>query len=196
MERLEPSTARLVTLHCREAPTTDHRLTTGKPPSSMFRLLLRIGILAAMVLALAIPKADARPTPSSAAALAAPHRALLSARPPAKERRSLVEVATQGLFDIFGLEVGGRWRSAASLRGGSASRRTSSSSTFARVTSFRGDPPRRCDRPRSRRKKKPKRLVTDRQSRPPPLPVSFEQPPRRTTRCVSSSTRCSTRRTS
>jgi hypothetical protein len=131
----------------------------------MFRLLLRIGILAAMVLALAIPKADARPTPSSAAALAAPHRALLSARPPAKERRSLVEVATQGLFDIFGFEVGGRWRSAASFRGGSSSRRTSSSSTFARVTSFRGDPPRRRDRPRSRRKKKPKRLVTDRQSR-------------------------------
>lgn len=122
----------------------------------MFRLLLRIGILAAMVLALAIPKADARPTPSSAAALAAPHRALLSARPPAKERRSLVEVATTGIFDIFGFEVGGRWRSAAFFRGGSSSRRTSSSSTFARVTSERR--PAEATRPPSfETKKEPKK---------------------------------------
>lgn len=122
----------------------------------MFRLLLRIGILAAMVLALAIPKADARPAPSSAAALAAPHRAPLSARPPAKERRSLVEVATQGLFDIFGFEVGGRWRSAASFRGGSSSRRTSSSSTFARLTSERR--PAEATRPPSfETKKEPKK---------------------------------------
>lgn len=32
LERLEPSTARLVTLHCREAPTTDHRLNDRRAP--------------------------------------------------------------------------------------------------------------------------------------------------------------------
>ena len=72
----------------------------------MFRLLLRIGILAVMILALAIPKVDARAAPANAAALASQRRALLSARPPRNERRSLIEVATQGLFDLFGFEVG------------------------------------------------------------------------------------------
>ena len=84
----------------------------------MFRLLLRIGILAVMILALAIPKVDARAAPANAAALASQRRALLSARPPRNERRSLIEVATQGLFDLFGFEVGGRCRRAARPRGG------------------------------------------------------------------------------
>lgn len=93
---------------------------TRVPPFfSMFRLLLRIGILAVMILALAIPKVDARATSANAAALASPRRALLSARPPRNERRSLIEVATQGLFDIFGFEVGGRCRRAARPRSGS-----------------------------------------------------------------------------
>jgi hypothetical protein len=85
----------------------------------MFRLLLRIGILAVMILALAIPKVDARAAPANAAALASQRRALLSARPPRNERRSLIEVATQGLFDLFGFEVGGRCRRAARPRSGS-----------------------------------------------------------------------------
>ena len=54
----------------------------------MFRLLLRIGILAVMMLALAIPKVDARAAPANAAALASQRRALLSVRPPRNERRA------------------------------------------------------------------------------------------------------------
>ena len=107
----------------------------------MFRLLLRIGILAVMILALAIPKVDARAAPANAAALASQRRALLSARPPRNERRSLIEVATQGLFDLFGFEVGGRCRRAARPRSGSCTYRDSaiprfrSSATFASVAS-------------------------------------------------------------
>ena len=115
----------------------------------MFRLLLRIGILAVMILALAIPKVDARAAPANAAALASQRRALLSARPPRNERRSLIEVATQGLFDLFGFEVGGRCRRAARPRSGSCTYRDSaiprfrSSATFASVASTRRSPSRR-----------------------------------------------------
>ena len=115
----------------------------------MFRLLLRIGILAVMILALAIPKVDARAAPANAAALASQRRALLSARPPRNERRSLIEVATQGLFDLFGFEVGGRRRRAARPRSGSCTYRDSaiprfrSSATFASVASTRRSPSRR-----------------------------------------------------
>ena len=107
----------------------------------MFRLLLRIGILAVMILALAIPKVDARAAPANAAALASQRRALLSVRPPRNERRSLIEVATQGLFDLFGFEVGGRCSRAARPRSGSCTYRDSaiprfrSSATFASVAS-------------------------------------------------------------
>ena len=74
----------------------------------MFRLLLRIGVLTVMVLAFAIPNAEARPIAASDTDLtanAASNRVLLETRRP-KERRSLIEVATSGLFDIFGFEVG------------------------------------------------------------------------------------------
>lgn len=130
----------------------------------MFRLLLRIGILAVMILALAIPKVDARAAPANAAALASQRRALLSARPPRNERRSLIEVATQGLFDLFGFEVGGRCRRAARPRSGSCTYRDSaiprfrSSATFASVASTRRSPSRR---PTLVRK------MTDAPSRPP-----------------------------
>ncbi len=86
----------------------------------MFRLLLRVGMLAVMVLALAIPKVDARAAPSNNAALASPHRALLSARRQPNDRRSLIEVAKQGLFDIFGFETSGRCKSATRSRSGSS----------------------------------------------------------------------------
>jgi len=74
----------------------------------MFRLLLRIALLAVMVFAFAIPDTEARPVATSNTDLtsnAGPNRALLTQRSPNKRARSLIEVATSGLFDIFGFEV-------------------------------------------------------------------------------------------
>jgi hypothetical protein len=90
----------------------------------MFRLLLRIALLAVMVFAFAIPDTEARPVATSNTDLtsnAGPNRALLTQRSPNKRARSLIEVATSGLFDIFGFEVSGRCTSCGGLPARTAS---------------------------------------------------------------------------
>ena len=88
-----------------------------------------------------------RPRERRRACLAAPRAPQRASAP--NERRSLIEVATQGLFDLFGFEVGGRCRRAARPRSGSCTYRDSaiprfrSSATFASVASTRRSPSRR-----------------------------------------------------
>ena len=128
--RSEPTPSTRSGSHCREARHR-HRLTDQGAP-----LLL-----------------DVPPTPPHRHTRGDDPRARNSeggrARPPRNERRSLIEVATQGLFDLFGFEVGGRCRRAARPRSGSCTYRDSaiprfrSSATFASVASTRRSPSRR-----------------------------------------------------